>query len=195
MTYNETISKFIETQFKFLHECATNILKGKKTDPNDLLAELTIYLYDNQTKLEPYIDINMLLGFSVSWMNNQARWKTTNFNRKYQINIEFDESILKDIIDDIPDETIDDPYIKDLKRIYTDDQVEKIMSVQAILPNLSKTNQILYNAYFNEGLSYDKIKTRYKFFKRNGNKIIYYKSKVSIFNMMTELKNEIKKNL
>jgi hypothetical protein len=69
------------------------------------------------------------------------------------------------------------------------------MSVQAILPNLSKTNQILYNAYFNEGLSYDKIKTRYKFFKRNGNKIIYYKSKVSIFNMMTELKNEIKKNL
>jgi hypothetical protein len=193
MEYKKIIDDFIKEKYNFLTECATNILKGKKTNPSDLIAELFIYLYDNEEKLNPYIDIDMLLGFSVSWMNNQARWNTTPFNRKYQINIEFDESILTDL-PDIVDEDID-PYINDLKRIYTDEQIDKIMKVNEIVPTLSKTNQIIYNAYFNEGLSYDKIKDQYTFFKRNGKKIIYYKSKVSIFNLMSDLKNEIKKKL
>jgi hypothetical protein len=194
MIYNDIINKFITENFKFLLECATNILKSKKTDPNDLVAELTIYLYDHQSKIEPYLDINMLLGFSVSWMNNQARWATTNFNRKYQINIEFDESILQKMVHTTVD-SLEDDDIKDLRTIYTDEQVEKILKVRSIVPTLSRTNQIIYNAYFNEGLSYDKIKDRYTFFKRNGKKIIYYKSKVSIFNLMTDLKNEIRKKL
>lgn len=193
MKYKKTIDDFIVKQYNFLNECATNILKGKKTNPSDLVAELFIFLYDNEEKLNPYIDMDMLLGFSVSWMNNQARWSTTPFNRKYQINIEFDESVLKDIVDTQTDDI--DPYINDLKSIYTDEQIEKILKVKSIVPTLSKTNQIIYNAYFNEGLSYDKIKDNYTFFKRNGKKIIYYKSKVSIFNLMTDLKNEIKKKL
>lgn len=194
MEYNEIINSFITKEFEYLLECATNILKGKKTDPNDLVAELTIYLYDNREKLEPYIDINMLLGFSVSWMNNQARWKTTNFNRKFQINVEFDESTLNDLVETNITEG-EDEYIKDLRTIYTDEQVDRIMRVNEIVPTLSQTNKILYNAYFNEGLSYDKIKDNYLFFKRNGKKIIYYKSKVSIFNLMKGLKNEIRKKL
>jgi hypothetical protein len=194
MIYNDIINTFVNENFKFLLECATNILKSKKTDPGDLVAELTIYLHDHQSKIEPYLDIDMLLGFSVSWMNNQARWATTNFNRKYQINIEFDESVLNDIVDTSID-SLEDDDIKDLRTIYTDEQVEKILKVKSIVPTLSRTNQIIYNAYFNEGLSYDKIKDRYTFFKRNGKKIIYYKSKVSIFNLMTELKKEIRKKL
>lgn len=195
MEYNKTINNFIESNFNFLLECANNILKGKKTDPNDLIGELIIYLYDHPEKIEPYLDIDMLLGFSVSWMNNQARWKTTPFNRKYQINIEFDESVLNDIVESSINDGDEDEYVKDLSTIYTDEQIEKIIKVKSIVPTLSKTNQIIYNAYFNEGLSYDKIKDNYTFFKRNGNKIIYYKSKVSIFNLMTDLKNEIKKKL
>lgn len=192
--YKEIIDEFVSINFNFLLECAKNIVKSKKTDGNDLVAELVLYLYDHPQKIEPYLDIDMLLPFSISWMNLQSKWKTTNFNRKYQINIEYDELVLENIADDnipIPE----DPYIQDLRKVYTDEQIKKILKVYDIYPSLSKTSQIIFKAYFEEGLSYDKIKDKYKFFKKVGNKIVYYKSKATIFTLMTNLKNEINNKL
>jgi len=195
--YKQIIDTFITNRYEYLFDCATNILKGKREDPGDLVAELTIYLYDNQEKLDPYIGIKMLEGFSVSWLKLQAQYDNTTFMRKYKKMARGEEISTNiksnELVGD--DETPEDEYIKDLRRIYTDEQVENILKIHDIYPDLSKAHQILFRAYFLEGLSYDKIKDRYTFFENKNGKRVYYKSKVSIFNLMTELKNEIKRKL
>lgn len=208
--YKKTIDAFLTQRFHFLFECAGNILKSKSADPSDLIGELVIYLYDHQLKLQPYLDGTlpdlmimkgtMLEGFSVSWMRLQAAHATTPFNRKHNLNSgKTEESFnTSDEYDNIIDETIDfceDDYIKDLRTIYSDCQVENILKIHTIYPNLSEVHKILFKAYFMEGLSYDKIRERYTFFREKNGKKVYYKSKKSIYNLMLELKNEIKKNL
>lgn len=191
--YKKIIDTFISNRYDFLSECSRNITKNKKTDGGDLLAELVIFLYENQEKIEPYLDIKMLEGFSVSWMRLQSQHKTTPFNRKY-MNNNNEEVDIPDTIENSP-EICDEDYVKDLKTIYTDHQVEKIMKIWDIYPTLSKVNRILFDAYFMENMSYDKIKDNYTFFRTKNDKKIYYKSKKSIYNLMNELKNEIKKKL
>jgi hypothetical protein len=135
----------------------------------------------------------MLEGFSVSWMRLQSQYSTTPFNRKYMN--KSDESV------DIPDlaasgvDTTDDEYISDLRNHYSDDQIECIMKIWDIYPTLSKVNKILFDAYFMEGMSYDKIKDNFTFFREKNGKKVYYKSKKSIYNLMIALKNDIKNKL
>ena len=200
--YKELISDFLSKRYVFIYECATNILKNKKTEAGDLVSELAIFLYDNKDKLEPYIDIKMLEGFSVSWMRIQGQYDNTPFSKKMNINKRHedigDEAIIDKIqhMDEIDfDHMNDDEYVKDLRNIYTEEQIASILKIHDIYPNLSKINKILFDAYFLKGLSYDKIKDQYTFFRTKNGKKVYYKSKKSIYNLMIELKNEIKRHL
>ena len=191
--YKEVIDTFITMRWEFLNECSINITKSKKIDSGDLLSEMVIFLYENQDKIEPYLDLKMLEGFSVSWMKLQAQHKTTPFNRKYKNNN--NESI------DIPDteaegvDITEEEYIRDLRTHYTDEQIEKIMKIHDIYPTLDNVNRLLFDAYFIEDLSYDKIREKYTFFRSKGGKKVYYKSKKSIYNLMLGLKSEIWKKL
>lgn len=191
--YKEVIDTFITMRWEFLNECSINITKSKKIDSGDLLSEMVIFLYENQDKIEPYLDMKMLEGFSVSWMKLQAQHKTTPFNRKYKTNN--NESI------DIPDieaegvDITEEEYIRDLRTHYTDEQIEKIMKIHDIYPTLDNVNRLLFDAYFIEDLSYDKIREKYTFFRSKGGKKVYYKSKKSIYNLMLGLKSEIWKKL
>lgn len=191
--YKEVIDTFITMRWEFLNECSINITKSKKIDSGDLLSEMVIFLYENQDKIEPYLDLKMLEGFSVSWMKLQAQHKTTPFNRKYKTNN--NESI------DIPDteaegvDITEEEYIRDLRTHYTDEQIGKIMKIHDIYPTLDNVNRLLFDAYFIEDLSYDKIREKYTFFRTKGGKKVYYKSKKSIYNLMLGLKSEIWKKL
>lgn len=188
--YKKIIDSFITMRWDFLQECSMNITKNKKIEGGDLLSELVLFLYDNQDKIEPYLDIKMLEGFSVSWMKLQAQHKTTPFNRKYGRNNN-DEVDIPDTECQEPGDLTEEEYIRDLKSIYTDEQVEKIMRIHEIYPTLDKVNKLLFDAYFMEDLSYDKIRERYTFFRTKGGKKVYYKSKKSIYNLMLGLKTEI----
>ena len=194
--YKKHIDSFISGEYSFLIDVAKNVIKGKKLSPQELVSELYLYLSSNREKLEDYIYTDfmvMLKGFSVSWMKLQVQWGNTPFCLKHQ------RMSSDDIVPDTPvDNHIDaeDPYIKDLLTIYTEEQVAKILQIHDIYPQLTKAQQLLFDAYFLENLSYDKIKDKYTFFRidENGKKI-YYKSRGSIYQMMKSLKNEIKKRL
>jgi len=196
--YKKSIDDFLVDQWDFLLKCAKNCLKGKKTNYNDLVSELVIYLYDNQDKIEPYFEDrrnNAVLAFSISWLKLQSTYNNTTFMRKHQMKSNEGEIPEVREMAETP-ELEGDEYIRDLKRIYTDEQVERIMKIQDTYPQLSKVNQLLFKAYFIEDLSYDKIKQKYNFFRTDEKgKKIFYKSKKSIYNLMVQLKEEIKKNL
>ncbi len=192
--WKKHIDCFIERNWKFLYECSRNIMKGKKNDPGDLMGELCLFLYEQKEKVVPYCEDNSSLqAFCVSWLKLQATYASTPFNRKHTPkagDTEMPE------LPDAPSAEPEDEYIQDLRRIYNDDQVNNILKIHDIYPNLSKVHKILFQAYFIEGLSYDKIKDKYDFFRTDKNgKTVHYKSKKSIYNLMNELKEEIKRQL
>ena len=193
--YKQTVDEFLTNRYDFLLECAKNITFKMKTDPCELVSELAIFLYANKEKLDPYMDGKMLEGFSVSWLKIQGRHKTSPFNRKclYQNDKMTDQ--IPEQEDQIQSTETEDPYIQDLRNIYTDDQINNILKIHDIFPTLHPSHQILFKAYFLEDLTYDRIKDKYTFYKIINGKKINYKSKYSIHKMMMGLKEEIKKKL
>ena len=127
------IDDFITRRYKHLVECATNILKRNRTNGGDMVAELTLYLYDNQTKLEDYIDMDMLEGFSVSWMRLQAQYKSTPFSRKYNNTSEEVKPGKETSTTDDIEHLNEDEYITDLRTTYNDNQIENILKIHLIL--------------------------------------------------------------
>lgn len=200
--YKKIIDKFLEEKYRYLMDCASNIMKKKphSSAAGDLVGELVIFLYDNQPKLQAYVDIEMLLGFSVSWLKIQSQYKTTPFARKYDPMP--DKISIEDILEKPSDEPIIeiddldiDAYVKDLKTIYTDEQIANILKIHDIYPTLSAIGKIVFDAYFMEGLSMDKIRQKYSFFREKNGKKVFYKGRQSIFYMLRDLKEEIKGKL
>lgn len=200
--YKKIIDKFLEEKYRYLMDCASNIMKKKphSSAAGDLVGELVIFLYDNQPKLQAYVDIEMLLGFSVSWLKIQSQYKTTPFARKYDPMP--DKISIEDILEKPSDEPIIeiddldiDAYVKDLKTIYTDEQIANILKIHDIYPTLSAIGKIVFDAYFMEGLSMDKIRQKYSFFREKNGKKVFYKGRQSIFYMLRDLKEEIKRKL
>ena len=196
MNYTKEINNFIEIKYTYLLECATNILKrnSRGIDPTELLSELTIHLLTNEEKIQEYIRLGKLEAFCVSWMNIQGKYNTSPLNIKYNIKAyemdEYTQSTLGE--EDERMTTIDiNEYEEDLLKHFTEAQVEKIMLVDKIYPSLTKSEQILFNAYFIENLSYDKIVNKYTFYREKDGKRVTYKSKKSIYNLMKGLRDKI----
>ena len=199
MEYNETIKKFLNQRYNYLRECCVNILKyNANIEPDELLSELTIHLYTNQEKIEEYIKINKLEAFCVSWLNIQGKYQTSPVNRKhnksntYELD-DYTQDSLPTTDEKLDEELYDDEYYRDLSRHFTEEQIQKIKQVDDIIPTLTTSEQILFNAYFIENLSYDKIVKRYTFYREKDGKRITYKSKKSIYNLMLGIKDKLNK--
>lgn len=196
MSYKKEINTFIEQRYDYLLECSKNILKknNRGIDPTELVSELVIHLHTNRDKIEDYIRLNKLEAFCVSWMNIQGKYYTSPLNIKYTIRAYEMDDYTKETYGEI-DETIEvidkNEYEQDLLQHFTEDQVEKIMLVDKIYPSLTKSEQILFDAYFIKNLSYDKIVERYTFYRDKDGKRVTYKSKKSIYNLMIGLREKI----
>jgi hypothetical protein len=196
INYKQICNEFITRRYKYLLECATNIIKIQgDLEPADLVAELVIYLNDNKEKVLLYIEMNKLEAFAVSWMSIQGRYKTSPINVKYTTKADTMDDLLTISLPSpiaLDYEIYQSDYENDLKDIYTDEQIKNIMSVSNILDKLSKVEGILFQAYFVDNLSYDKICKKYTFYENKNGKRVTYKSKTSISVMMNNLKDKIK---
>jgi hypothetical protein len=192
MSYKKTIDNLITQRYNHFLKCATNILKDNKNiEPEELISELVIYLYNNKDKVKEYIKLDKLEAFCVSWLTIQGRYQTSPTQIKHsQKEYSIDEGTPTPVY--VPDsEDYLDEFEKDLSSIYTDEQIKKILSVYNVYDELTKSEQILFRAYFIDNLSYDKIVNKYTFYRLKDDKKITYKSKKSIYNMMIALKTKI----
>lgn len=198
MSYKKIIDTFLTKRHKYLTECATNILKYNPIiEPTELVGELALYLYTNKSKIEEYLAIDKLEAFCVSWMTIQGRYNTSPVNKKHlQKEYELDETYDVSSGDILFDMYIDmDEYEKDLTSTFNEEQIKKLLSIEKILGILTKSEMILFRAYFVENLSYDKIVKKYTFYREKDGKKITYKSKKSIYTLMNGLKLKIKENI
>jgi protein associated with RNAse G/E len=195
MDYKKTIDTYINTRYTYLLKCAKNILLNNKSalEPGDLIAELVIHLYDNEDKIQQYIKMDKLEGFCVTYLNLNGKYASSTLNKKYKIQFdELDEVMSNKLYSNEDYELLDkDEYEQELHRYFNQEQIEKILKVDAILNKLTTPEKILFDAYFVKNLSYDKITQRYTFYREKDGKKITYKSKKSIYNMMNDLKNKI----
>jgi hypothetical protein len=198
MSYKKIIDTFLTKRYNYLMECSTNILKYNTiVEPTELVGELALYLYTNKPKIEEYLAIDKLEAFCVSWMTINGKYNTSPVNRKHsQREYEIDETY--DVVcNDVGfDNHIGmDEYEKDLSNIFNEDQIKKILSMDKVIDKLTKSELILFKAYFVENLSYDKICKKYTFYREKDGKKITYKSKKSIYTLMNGLKNKIRENI
>jgi hypothetical protein len=196
MEYKETIDNYLNQRYEYLLKCAKNILLKNKTtiQPGDLISELVLHLYENEEKIKQYIVIDRLEGFCVTYLNLNGKYITSTLNKKYKLQFyELDDVMSKKLSS--TDEEFDlmdkDLYEKELHNFFNELQVSKILKINDVLDQLTIAEKILFDAYFVKNLSYDKICAQYTFFKEKNGKRITYKSKKSIYNMMTDLKNKI----
>lgn len=200
MEYKKIIDNFLTERYSYLHKCAKNILLKNTTtlQAGDLIAELVIHLYENEAKIQQYIEIDRLEGFCVTYLNLNGKYTTSSLNKKYKLQFdELDEVMSKKLSSTDEEYNLmdKDEYEKELNKYFTQEQIEKILKVNAILDQLTMAEKILFDAYFVKNLSYDKICSQYTFFREKDGKKITYKSKKSIYNMMTDLKDKINKLL
>ena len=100
LTYNDFISQFLTKNYKRLEETAIKYTDKTNFEAQDILAELAIYLYDNETKINNITSNSAkearnnkehpLLLFSCKWIiNNLVFYKKSktvngnNFQHKY----------------------------------------------------------------------------------------------------------------
>jgi hypothetical protein len=196
MDYKQIIDNYLNQRYTYLLKCAKNILLKNKTaiQAGDLISELVIHLYENEDKIKHYIEIDRLEGFCVTYLNLNGKYITSTLNKKYKLQFdELDDVMEKKLYsnDDEIDFMDKDLYEKELYNFFNEEQVEKLLNINSILDQLTLPEQILFDAYFVKNLSYDKICAQYTFFKEKDGKRITYKSKKSIYNMMTNLKEKI----
>ena len=196
MNYKKTIDEFLGRRYKYLLECSRNILKyNNNIEPEELLSELTIHLYDNEEKISEYINMGKLEGFAISFMTIQGKYITSPINKKHSSR-EFELSEDYDVPSIEEDVELDGcEYERDLRNILNEEQVGKIMKLNTVLTSLTRSEEILFNAYFVENLSYDKICRKYTFYREKDGKRVNYKSKKSIYTLMMGLKSKIIENL
>lgn len=194
MSYKTKIDSFIKTDIKYLRECAKHCLQKTKMDPDDLVGELLIYLYSNEVKLSAHTSLQ---GFSVQWIRNESRWTVGKFNKKYALSKgeNLDLLLYKDLDLEhkqneihLTDHIDYNDYYKDLLNVYPEQQVNRIVKIHSILSLLNEEEQMLYEAYFTEGMTYKDIQHNIKF--RKGN--FTYNNPSIVYLRITALKDKIK---
>jgi hypothetical protein len=199
MEYKKTIDNYINERYEYLYKCANNILLNNKRaiEAGDLVSELVIHLYENENKIQQYINMNKLEGFCITYMNLNGKYESSTLNKKYKLQFVELDNIMANKLSSVDEyDLIDvDEYEKELNKYFTQYQIEKILKIDSILNQLTIPEKILFDAYFVKNLSYDKICKSYTFFIEKNGKRVKYKSKKSIYNMMNDLKEKINKLL
>jgi len=193
MNYKKLLDTYLSNRYDYLYKCAINILKNTTSnlEAGDLISELTIHLYTNEEKIQRYIAMDKLEGFCVTYMNLNGKYASSSLNKKYKVQFDELDNVLANKLGEETTYSNEDEYVQELEQHYTSEQITKILAVDAILNQLTLPEKILFDAYFVKNLSYDKICEQYTFFREKDGKKVTYKSKKSIYNMMTELKNKI----
>lgn len=156
-----------------------------------LLSHLTFYLDKNWSKMAIIPDNEGKIKWCQQWMKNSTKWRRSTFRRDIdqteQVGIE-DLTIEIDIVEQSYIELAAEPgelgklaeMIEDFRRVYTDEQISKILHAWQMISQLDESEKILMTMYINSGMSMRDIakKTRLPL--------------SAIWSMLQDIKNKIK---
>jgi len=186
--FNEFVSEFIKVNYNELRSVAEKNCNGTGFNTDDLLAELALYMYSNQEKIEDVLKNRQnktrpLVRWCNTWMYNQLQYPPSkygsNFTGKFS-NI-FRGEASEEMVGSCKEVDYEKIDIQDL----TFDEQEKIVFIRSFLCKLNPFERKLYRMHFEDDLSHYKISTH---FKNDGKKV----SPSSIYLLIRELRQKIK---
>jgi hypothetical protein len=180
-------SKWVEDNYIFLETWS------KRWSPNywdELLSMYCLYIHANWIKFSAIPDDEQRLKFTQTWMSNNVKWRNSDFNKSIRVN-SMDEEY------DIPDEAEESfievtcetdredikEFMLDLNKRFSEYDVNRIMLMRKIYLTLDTHQRVLWDLYFSQMLSMRAI----------GKKLDLPLS--AVYNMVVELKAEIKKRI
>lgn len=179
--------KWVEDNYKFLE------VWSKRWSPqywDELISMYCIYIHMNWPKFSAIPDDEQRLKFSQTWMSNNVKWKNSDFNKairvnsmdeEYDIREESEESFIE-VTCETDREDIKE-FMLDLNKRFSEYDVNRIMTMRKIYLNLDTHQRVLWDLYFTQMLSMRAI----------GKKLDLPLS--AVYNMIVELKQEIKKRI
>jgi len=180
-------SRWVTDNYTFLETWSK---RWSPTYWDELISFYCLYIDSNWTKFSAIPDGDDRLRFTQTWFKNNVGWKNSDFNKAIRVNSIDEEYDIPDIAEEsfieVTCETDREDikeFMLDLNRRFSEYDVNRIMLMRKIYLTLDTHQRVLWDLYFSQMLSMRAI----------GKKLDLPLS--AVYNMVVELKAEIKKRI
>jgi hypothetical protein len=179
--------KWVTDNYQFLETWS------KRWSPNywdELISFYCLYIDSNWTKFSAIPDGDDRLRFTQTWFKNNVGWKNSDFNKAIRVNSIDEEYDIPDLAEEsfieVTCETDREDikeFMLDLNKRFSEYDVNRIMLMRKIYLTLDTHQRVLWDLYFSQMLSMRAI----------GKRLDLPLS--AVYNMVVELKSEIKRRI
>jgi hypothetical protein len=180
-------SRWVTDNYTFLETWSK---RWSPTYWDELISFYCLYIDSNWTKFSAIPDGDDRLRFTQTWFKNNVGWKNSDFNKAIRVNSIDEEYDIPDIAEEsfieVTCETDREDikeFMLDLNRRFSEYDVNRIMLMRKIYLTLDTHQRVLWDLYFSQMLSMRAI----------GKKLDLPLS--AVYNMVVELKSEIKRRI
>jgi hypothetical protein len=180
-------SRWVTDNYTFLETWSK---RWSPTYWDELISFYCLYIDSNWIKFSAIPDGDDRLRFTQTWFKNNVGWKNSDFNKAIRVNSIDEEYDIPDIAEEsfieVTCETDREDikeFMLDLNRRFSEYDVNRIMLMRKIYLTLDTHQRVLWDLYFSQMLSMRAI----------GKKLDLPLS--AVYNMVVELKAEIKKRI
>ena len=185
--YLDFLMNYFTINQEELIEITKKTVKNTKYISDELLAELYLYLAENQEKVDSLIEIEnkdrMLMRYIAQWCYNQIRLYNSNPNMtnfKGKVDMLADKDNFKELdnskaIDNevyyINEEQLTNNEL-DINKTYPKLSTEQVEKTRKILSTLSESNKVIYQLYVLDGLTGKQIAKQFNISTYSAYKLI-----------------------
>ena len=180
-------SRWVTDNYTFLETWSK---RWSPTYWDELISFYCLYIDSNWTKFSAIPDGDDRLRFTQTWFKNNVGWKNSDFNKAIRVNSIDEEYDIPDLAEEsfieVTCETDREDikeFMLDLNKRFSEYDVNRIMLMRKIYLTLDTHQRVLWDLYFSQMLSMRAI----------GKKLDLPLS--AVYNMVVELKAEIKKRI
>jgi DNA-directed RNA polymerase specialized sigma subunit len=180
-------SRWVTDNYTFLETWSK---RWSPTYWDELISFYCLYIDSNWIKFSAIPDGDDRLRFTQTWFKNNVGWKNSDFNKAIRVNSIDEEYDIPDIAEEsfieVTCETDREDikeFMLDLNKRFSEYDVNRIMLMRKIYLTLDTHQRVLWDLYFSQMLSMRAI----------GKKLDLPLS--AVYNMVVELKAEIKKRI
>jgi DNA-directed RNA polymerase specialized sigma subunit len=180
-------SRWVTDNYTFLETWSK---RWSPTYWDELISFYCLYIDSNWIKFSAIPDGDDRLRFTQTWFKNNVGWKNSDFNKAIRVNSIDEEYDIPDIAEEsfieVTCETDREDikeFMLDLNKRFSEYDVNRIMLMRKIYLTLDTHQRVLWDLYFSQMLSMRAI----------GKKLDLPLS--AVYNMVVELKSEIKRRI
>lgn len=177
------INEFFTLRYKYITECAFNILKLiRRTDlKHTLVSEAFLHVNSNQEKIYSQIEKGKLESVVINWMTMQVKWSNTKFKKEFVYPHKHHSD---SPIEELESFVLIDEDVNEEELLENEKEIQdKLNSIQVTMLSLPLEEQELYKYIYIDGIDTSGKLSKFTGLARTG---CYY--------LMKNLKEKLRNN-